>query len=426
MREAWNQRAREDAHYYVAFGARDQDEEGFLATAQEVVLRLEDELKRFPASADHGAMRALEIGCGPGRLMKPLARHFGEIHGVDVSDEMIRMARERLRDIPYAHVHATNGASLSMFASASFDFVYSYAVFQHIPSRNVVFEYMREACRVLKPGGIFRGQFNGLPHSAIPDTWAGVSFADEEIRAFARQHDLQLLALDGGGTQYMWTTWRKFVPGAALGPPFIKGITNAHSYEPVAPRRDRHAAISIWTVNLPEECDLNNLEVLVEGAPADAYFVGWSIADGVRQVNAWLPSGIRTGLLPVELRLRGQPICPPGTVRIIPSGPPIPRLMSVTDGVNLVEQNVSSNGYLKLQLEEVVSSDSIHATISGQPAPWIEWKCIDPRAQRYEVNLALPKDLPPGRHLLEVGLGRWRLPAEIEFRPKATLQPGSL
>jgi len=31
--------------------------------------------------------------------MKPLARNFGEIHGVDVSDEMIRLARERLRGV---------------------------------------------------------------------------------------------------------------------------------------------------------------------------------------------------------------------------------------------------------------------------------------------------------------------------------------
>ncbi len=29
MRADWNQRAREDAHYYVAFGGRDQDEAGF-------------------------------------------------------------------------------------------------------------------------------------------------------------------------------------------------------------------------------------------------------------------------------------------------------------------------------------------------------------------------------------------------------------
>src|SRR5579863_8987164 len=329
MRSDWNQRAREDAHFYVAFGARDQDEAGFAATVAEVLPSLEQELKRLPQQA-RGSWRALEIGCGPARLVKPFSRHFAEIHGVDVSDEMIARARERLKEIPHAHVHATDGASLSLFRDEYFDFVYSYAVFQHIPSREVVLQYMREVRRVLKPGGVFRGQFNGLPHSAIPDTWAGVVFSADDIHSFTRENNLQLLALEGVQTQYMWTTWRKYVPGAALPPPFIKGITNAHSYEPVAPKRARHAAISIWTANLPEECDLNNLEVLIEGAPADPFYVGWPIAEGVRQVNAWLPEGVRTGLLPVEVRIHGQRICPPGTVRVIPAGPLVPRIISVT------------------------------------------------------------------------------------------------
>src|SRR5579863_5289344 len=149
MRDDWNQRAREDAHFYVAFGRRFQNEEAFDATTADVLPSLETELKRFPKDANRRAWRALEIGCGPGRLIKPLSRHFGEIHGVDVSDEMIRLARERLAHIPHAHVHATNGASLAQFADESFQFVYSYAVFQHIPSRDVVLEYMREIRRVL-------------------------------------------------------------------------------------------------------------------------------------------------------------------------------------------------------------------------------------------------------------------------------------
>ncbi len=421
MRAEWNQRAREDAHFYVAFGARDQDEAGFAATVADVLPCIEEELKRFPRDSAPAARRALEIGCGPGRLMKPLSRHFTEIHGVDVSDEMIRLARERLRDIPHAHVHATDGASLAKFADEYFDLVYSYAVFQHIPSRDVVLQYMRETCRVLKPGGVFRGQFNGLPHSSIPDTWSGVTFSAEDIRAFTRENGLQLLALEGVQTQYMWTTWRKFTPGPAIPAPFIKGITNAHSYEPVAPKRERHAAISIWMANLPEECDLNNLEVLVEGAPADPFYAGRPIAEGVRQVNAWLPPGIRTGLLPVEVRMHGQRICPPGTVRIIPAGPLIPRIVSVTDGFNLVEKNLSSSGVLKIQMEEVSSPESLSVTIGDRAVAWLEIKCTDPRAPRHEVNLKLPEGLAPGRHILHVHTGRWQLPAEIEFRPQ--IQP---
>src|SRR3954469_8489742 len=134
MRKEWNDRAREDAHFYVAFGRREQDEEEFFATAGEIVRSLESELRRFPPSANHRSWRALEIGCGPGRLMRPMARHFGEIHGVDVSDEMIAQATAKLRDIPWAHAHHASGSDLAQFPDEHFDFVYSYAVFQHIPT----------------------------------------------------------------------------------------------------------------------------------------------------------------------------------------------------------------------------------------------------------------------------------------------------
>ncbi len=36
MRAEWNERAREDAHYFVAFGRRDQDDEEFFATAADL------------------------------------------------------------------------------------------------------------------------------------------------------------------------------------------------------------------------------------------------------------------------------------------------------------------------------------------------------------------------------------------------------
>ncbi len=415
MRSDWNQRAREDPHYYVAFGGRDQDEASFLATAADVLRFLEGELKRLPAGA---SPRALEIGCGPGRLMKPLSRHFTEIHGVDVSDEMIRLARERLRGIPHAHAHATNGASLAQFADESFDFVYSYAVFQHIPSRDVVLEYMRETRRVLKPGGIFRGQFNGLPHSAIPDTWSGVVFSADEIRAFTRENGLQLLDLMGVDTQYMWTTWRKPLAQQASThnlQPVMHRITNAHSWEPVVPDRGRHAAVSVWMKNLPGECDLNNLNVLIDGARGVLFYLGPEGAEGLQQVNAWLPDGVRTGLVPVEIFWNPTPLCPASTVRVIPAGPPIPRIISITDGVNLVQRNSSTTGLLKIQLEEITAPESISGRIGERAIERLEYLCVDPRAPRYEVNFRLPEGLEAGRYSLEIRVGaRKLLPAEID------------
>ena len=153
MRDDWDRRAREDAQYYVAFGRRKQSREEFFASAADVLRALKDELRRFPPGTDFAKLSALEIGCGPGRLMLPLSEVFGRIAGVDVSGEMIALARENLAAASNAVALQNTGADLSEFANESIDFCYSYAVFQHIPDKEVVWSYLREACRVLKKGG---------------------------------------------------------------------------------------------------------------------------------------------------------------------------------------------------------------------------------------------------------------------------------
>ncbi|HVW10854.1 MAG TPA: class I SAM-dependent methyltransferase, partial [Bryobacteraceae bacterium] len=126
MRAEWNARATEDAHYYVAFGRREQDDDEFFATAKDLVGELVSELKRLPPETPGKMRRALEIGCGPGRLLRPMSRYFDQIYGVDVSDAMVKLAREKLAGVPNAFPYAIAGSDLKMFPDAHFDFVYSY------------------------------------------------------------------------------------------------------------------------------------------------------------------------------------------------------------------------------------------------------------------------------------------------------------
>jgi SAM-dependent methyltransferase len=404
MREDWNRRAGEDAYYYVAFGRRGQEDNEFFATASDVVRSLIAELKRVPHR-----QAALEIGCGPGRLMRPLARHFAEIHGVDVSDEMVRMAAERLRDTPNAHPHQGSGSDLAQLPDDAFDFVYSYAVFQHIPSRDVVFQYLREAWRVLKSGGILRCQINGLPpHAQRYDTWSGVRITPEEIRAFTREQNFQLLALEQIWTQYMWITCRKpaIAAGGPAGPSAIRNISNALTGEAVAPASGAMAALSLWIENLPAACDLNALAVTADGAPCRGIYIGEPAADGVSQVNVALPDRIRTGLVPVELQWQDRPFCAPAWFRLMPRGPLVPRISAVTDGINLVSGERILTGFVKVGMTEVADPSEFRVTVGGIETGAVDSFCTDPLLDRYEFNFQLPESLGRGRHEVRIRLGK--------------------
>ena len=425
MREDWNARAREDAGYYVAFGARDQDDAAFFATATETVNSLETELRRVPAR-QRTQWKALEIGCGPGRLLRPMSRHFAEIHGVDVSDEMVALAKEKLRDIPNAYPQVCDGARLTAFADNSIDFIYSYAVFQHIPSRDVVLEYMREVQRVLKPGGLARLQLNGLPRSLDDHytTWSGARFSASEVLEFAQQRDLQVLALEGASTQYMWTTWCKRPSGwessqsqrtfAEL-PARIRRITNANSSEPLAPSRGRFASISIWVERLPADAGLQHLRVAITDSLGNIIYIGPADNVGLQQITVVLPELEATGLLPVELRWLDALIAQPTTLRVIPPGPSVPRIRSVTDGVNLVAGTRIETRMVKVTMEEIARPFEIEASVNGQPVVGLEYFCVDPRPQVFEVNFHLPEALLPGTYPLEIRMGRRKLaPVQLQ------------
>ena len=417
MRADWNRRAREDARYYVACGRRGQQDEEFFASAGDVVRLLEDELKRLPRHIPPQARRGLEVGCGPGRLMRPMTRNFGELHGVDVSDEMIRLAEERFRGASGMHLHATNGSDLAPLSADYFDFVYSYAVFRHVPSREVVLAYFDETRRVLKAGGIARLQLSGLPQgSKPPDTWEGVRLARDEIADYTRDHEIQLLALEGAGTPDMWTTWRKQPSGwrARLknpsAPSKIQRSANAHTGEPVVPASGRFACVSFWIEQLPPDCDLNDLKVAFDGAPGTPYYIGPPEGGGLNQLNVLLPRGIRTGLVPVELLWLGAPLCPPVWLRIIPPGLMVPRVCSVTDGANLLAGARIESGVVKLVMEDLADAEVVSAAIDGRTGEDLEWFPTDAAAGRSEITFRLPADLARGAHQIELRQGARSFP----------------
>jgi SAM-dependent methyltransferase len=214
MKRDWDDRARADAMHFVASERLDWDERSFSESGRRAVEELiEDDLERICAGRDPSRMRILEIGCGVGRMTEHLARIFGEVHGVDVSGEMISGARGRLGGLDTIFLSETDGTGLAGFEDGFFDFAFSFIVFQHVPDKGVVVSNLREVHRTLRPGGTFKFQVQGAPGPAsddrLADTWVGVSFDADELRSLASEIGFEVIATEGAGTQYLWSWWRR-------------------------------------------------------------------------------------------------------------------------------------------------------------------------------------------------------------------------
>lgn len=103
-----------------------------------------------------GMGRALDFGCGVGRITVALSDHFAEVHGVDLADSMIARAQRThqvSRVLDRCHFHVNRRPHLRRFRTGTFDLVYSRLVLQHIPPE-LVRRYIPELVRVLAPGGL--------------------------------------------------------------------------------------------------------------------------------------------------------------------------------------------------------------------------------------------------------------------------------
>jgi ubiquinone/menaquinone biosynthesis C-methylase UbiE len=213
MKRDWDERARENARYYVATGNENWTDAEFFASGERAVAEdILTDMTNICQGKDPKQMRVLEIGCGAARVTRALSNLFGEVHAVDVSGEMVELARKALADRPGAHVYQNNGMDLSVLPDAEpYDFAYSGIVFQHIPSRDVIENYVREVHRLLRPGALFKFQVQGGVEtvSKPDDTWHGVSFSQQQAKEMARRCGFEMRYHYGAGEQYFWLWYFK-------------------------------------------------------------------------------------------------------------------------------------------------------------------------------------------------------------------------
>lgn len=152
MKRDWDRRARYNARFWIA--SEEFENDAIFARSGERDARM---LLEGLESYMHPSWSVLEVGCGIGRLLKPMTSMFEYVCGVDVSKEMVQRGKEWLKGIENVAIFENNGVDLSEFQNNSFDFIFSFVAFQHMPVE--VFDgYLSEINRVLKPGRLLKFQ----------------------------------------------------------------------------------------------------------------------------------------------------------------------------------------------------------------------------------------------------------------------------
>jgi ubiquinone/menaquinone biosynthesis C-methylase UbiE len=228
MRDFWDDRAREDALYFVDNREpyRHADADRFWRKGEEDLATLLGTLGLAVRGTDH----VLDVGCGVGRLTRVLARDAAHVTALDVSPEMLAKAQELNPQLGNVEWVLGDGETLTGIEDASVDAVVSHVVLQHIPSAKIQLGYITEFGRVLKPGGWAafglstdprvheprkaapskqqsrRGFLKALvgqtPSGQDEPEWLGAFVPLDALGATATQAGLVLEQIEGSGTQF--------------------------------------------------------------------------------------------------------------------------------------------------------------------------------------------------------------------------------
>jgi len=152
-------------------------------------------LARLPARVE----RIAEVGCGAGTLTTLLARRASHVLAIDLSPEMLRLARERCelnRNVSFEEADADEWSP----AAGAFDAVVSVATLHHLHAERVLPRW----AAALRPGGVLlvvdvldRPGIAHLAVNAVAAAWSGwrrwrrtgSPFADARVRAAWAAHE---------------------------------------------------------------------------------------------------------------------------------------------------------------------------------------------------------------------------------------------
>jgi SAM-dependent methyltransferase len=176
------------------------------------------------APAIEPSQTVLDLGCGLGRLTRPLAARAKRVVALDVSAEMLARAQRsnaHLDNVEWVH---GDGRTLP---DARVDVAVSFVVLQHVPDPAISLGYVRELGRVLDGWAVLHVSNDPGVHDQAPSAarrvaaavgrapkgqadprWRGSAVGLDDLRATARDAGLQVDAVAGEGTQWCFVRLR--------------------------------------------------------------------------------------------------------------------------------------------------------------------------------------------------------------------------
>jgi SAM-dependent methyltransferase len=164
LQDTWDRLGREDPMWAVASNRDRWDEEEFFATGTAEIEEAISYVEGLDLSVPRG--RAMDFGCGLGRLTRALSRHFTETVGVDIAPSMVEAAKELNQELENVSFVVNETPGLEAFGDGDFDLIYSNITLQHMRPE-LAAGYIASFMRVVSESGLVLFQ---IPGRRLPRT----------------------------------------------------------------------------------------------------------------------------------------------------------------------------------------------------------------------------------------------------------------
>jgi ubiquinone/menaquinone biosynthesis C-methylase UbiE len=211
MKKLWDKLANKNSRYYINsdYGKGITEEQFRESGKRDVIKYINDDPYLNQAMIiTFDDPTILEIGCGTGRMTEFMAFFFKKVIGIDISGEMIKQARERLKGRDDIELIETDGETIPL-KDNSIDIVFSYLVFQHMKTKEMVDKNFEEVYRVLKPKGLFKVRLRTDKLKNLDIWWGGVCYTDHEIIKLYSKFGFSLLNYEYVGDYGIWLWLKK-------------------------------------------------------------------------------------------------------------------------------------------------------------------------------------------------------------------------